>query len=194
MVRVVADEVFDHHQIVAVSDPAGVERDASSVLPTPLPEVLHPFEPLTRLGKLQHRIVVVDLMRDVFVHARIVPVALESEHEVFLVEHLLTSRHRWFESPLGGITADVLARNDVTCQWPGAMVARAVTSKRTVAQGRTHQNHPSWLTVQHSQGHAWRGRAKDSAYAKGPLVRQAGPLADVSPPCGPDRLRLASLL
>ena len=63
-------------------------------------------------------------------------------------------------------------------QWPGAMVARAVTSKRTVAQGRTHQNHPSWLTVQHSQGHAWRGRAKDSAYAKGPRVPQASRLAE----------------
>jgi hypothetical protein len=33
---------------------------------------------------------------------------------------------------------------------------------------------PSWLTVQHSQGHAWRERAKDSAYDKGPLVPQAG--------------------
>jgi hypothetical protein len=37
--------------------------------------------------ELQHGVVVVGLMRDVLVPARIVPVAFESEHEVFLVEH-----------------------------------------------------------------------------------------------------------
>jgi hypothetical protein len=57
------------------------------VLAAPFPEVLHAFEPFTGLGKLQDGVVVVDLMRDVLVPARIVPVAFESEQEVFLVQH-----------------------------------------------------------------------------------------------------------
>jgi hypothetical protein len=84
---VVADEVFTHPQVVAVGDPAGVHTQVSRVLAAPFPEVLYAFEPLTGLGKLQHGVVMVDLMGDVLVRARIVPVAFESEHEVFLVEH-----------------------------------------------------------------------------------------------------------
>lgn len=89
---------FHYHKIVAATDPRRVEREVSWVVPRPPSEVLHPFEPLTRLGKLQHRVVVVDLMRDVFIPARLIPVALESEHEILLIEHLPTSWHRWFES------------------------------------------------------------------------------------------------
>ena len=70
-----------------MADPAGVEREVSRVLAAPLPEVLNAFEPLTGLGKLQHSVVVLDLVGDVLVLARVVPVAFESEHEAFLVEH-----------------------------------------------------------------------------------------------------------
>jgi hypothetical protein len=37
---------FDHLEVVAVSDPAGAERDLSRVLAAPLPEVRYAFEPL----------------------------------------------------------------------------------------------------------------------------------------------------
>jgi hypothetical protein len=81
----------------------------SRVLAAPFLEVLYAFEPLARLGKLQHGVVVVDLMGDVFIPARIVPVAFESEHEILLVEHhsppgiggsnlaleILADEHRW---------------------------------------------------------------------------------------------------
>ena len=76
---VVADEVFTHHEVVAVGDPAGVHPQVSRVLAAAFPEVLYAFEPLTGLGKLQHGVVVVDLMGDVLIPACIVPVALESE-------------------------------------------------------------------------------------------------------------------
>jgi hypothetical protein len=60
-----------------VGDPAGVEREVSRVLATPLPEVLNAFEPLSGLGKLQHSVVVVDLVGDVLIRCGIGPVAFE---------------------------------------------------------------------------------------------------------------------
>jgi hypothetical protein len=112
---VVADEVFDHRQVIAVGDPAGVEREVSRVLATPLPKVRNAFEPLTGLGKLEHSVVVIDLVSDVLVSARIVPVAFESEHEVFLVEH---------HSPpgIGGpnLAMEILGDEDGGAAWPGA--------------------------------------------------------------------------
>jgi len=84
---VVADQVLHHHQVFPVDDPPGVEDESSRVLAPPFPEVLHAFEPLTGLGKLQHGVVVVDLVGDVLVAPRVVPVAFERDHEISVVEH-----------------------------------------------------------------------------------------------------------
>jgi hypothetical protein len=64
---VIADEVLDNHQVVAVSDTSGMELESGRVLSPPFPEVLHAFEPFSGLGKLKHSVVVVDPVGDVLI-------------------------------------------------------------------------------------------------------------------------------
>src|SRR5215207_6325562 len=58
---VVADRAFDDDHVVACGDPSDPEAQVSRVPAPPLPEVGNAFESLSRLWKLQHRVVVVDL-------------------------------------------------------------------------------------------------------------------------------------
>ncbi|WP_458781244.1 hypothetical protein [Arthrobacter sp. D3-16] len=58
-----------HHEVGTVGDPAGVELQFRRVPPPPFAEVLHAFETFAGLGKLEHGVVAVDLVGDVFVLA-----------------------------------------------------------------------------------------------------------------------------
>ena len=81
-----------------MGDPAQVELEICGVLPAPLSEVLHAFEPFAGLRELEHSVVVVDLVGDVLVLAGVLPVTLQRVQEVRLNRaSLASSGSNWLQ-------------------------------------------------------------------------------------------------
>src|SRR5829696_378103 len=85
---VVAGRDLDDGQVLTCRDPSDPVAHLGRVLAAPLREVGSTFESLTRLRELQHRVVVVELLRAVHVRAGVLPVAPH------LVEHHRRFGHR----------------------------------------------------------------------------------------------------
>ena len=75
-----------------MGDPAGVELELCRVLPAPFAEVRHAFEAFAGLGKLEHGVVMVDLVGGVLVLACVIPVTPESLQEFGFLEHFSPPR------------------------------------------------------------------------------------------------------
>src|SRR5512132_417993 len=83
----VTDQVLDDDQVVPVRDATGVELQPRRILTPPLPNVGNSFEALSRLRKLQDRVLVIDLVGEVLVSTGILPVPFQRPQQCFVVEH-----------------------------------------------------------------------------------------------------------
>jgi hypothetical protein len=84
---IVADRDFGDDQVLTCRDPSDPEAQVGRISAAPLPEVGDAFESLSRLRKLEHRVVVVNRMSAGLVLAHVVPVPPHLLEQSRLIEH-----------------------------------------------------------------------------------------------------------